>query len=232
MPVGKPSTTPLPPVPKIALYGDRRVPYTEKCRRALLLKRLAFELHEPASAEDVRRWSPETGLLPVMTVDGELISDSTSILLRLDRVRPEPELVSPDPVTAARQRHLEDWADESFLWYYQQWLRIAGTAEPTPAVSARPLRHLGRWRRAASSEAPPRAVLLGELGARLTDLVNLLGQRPFFHSDRVSLADLAVYGILSSLSSDSIPGAAALIANRPALLGLMARVEEQTGGRG
>ena len=69
------AATPLLP-PKIALYGDRRMPYTEKCRRALLLKRLEFELHEPSSAEGIRRWSPETGLLPVMTLDGELISDS------------------------------------------------------------------------------------------------------------------------------------------------------------
>jgi glutathione S-transferase len=216
--------------PKIALYGDRRVPYTEKCRRALLLKRLEFELHEPSSSEDVRRWSPETGLLPVMTVDGELISDSTNILLRLDQIRRQPPLISPEPMAAAQQRHLEDWADESFLWYYQQWLRIAGPAEPTPAVKARPLRHLGRWLRSPKSDALPRSDLLQELGARMNDLVNLLGARPFFHSDRISVADLTVYGMLSTFARDAIPGAAALVASRPALLGFMRRVEEQTGG--
>jgi glutathione S-transferase len=219
-----------PSSPKIALYGDRRVPYTEKCRRALLLKQLAFELHEPASAEDVRRWSPETGLLPVMTLEGELISDSTNILLRLDRIRPEPPLVSPEPKTAALQRHLEEWTDESFLWYYQQWLRIALPAATTPVVRARPLRHLGRWRRSPSSDVSPREVLLQELGARMSDLVNLLGDRPFFHASQISMADLAVYGMLFSLTGDAIAGAAALIAGRPALLGFMRRVEERTGG--
>jgi hypothetical protein len=44
------------------------------------------------------------------------------------------------------------------------------------------------------------------------------------------LADLSVYGILFSLSADTIPGAAALIERRPALLGFMARLEQQTGG--
>jgi glutathione S-transferase len=215
--------------PKIALYGDRRVPYTEKCRRALLLKRLAFELHEPSSLEDVRRWSPETGLLPVMTVDGELISDSTHILLRLERIQPEPPLVSPEPMTAALQRHLEDWADESFLWYYQQSLRIADPAETAPAVRARPLRNLGRWRRTPAGDAQPRTALVRELGARLSDLVNLLGERPFFHADQISMADLTVYGMLSALARDAIPGAAALVASRPALLGFMRRVEERTG---
>ena len=218
------------PLPKIALYGDRRVPYTEKCRRALLLKRLAFELHEPSSAEDIRRWSPETGLLPVMTLEGELISDSTNILLRLDQIRPEPPLVSPEPMTAALQRHLEEWTDESFLWYYQQWLRIALPAEATPVVRARPLRHLGRWRRSPSSDASPRAALLQELGARMTDLVNLLGGRPFFHASQISMADLAVYGMLFSLAGDAIAGAGALITSRPSLLAFMRRVEEQTGG--
>ncbi|HEU4428681.1 MAG TPA: glutathione S-transferase family protein [Myxococcota bacterium] len=223
-------TAALSPPPKIALYGARRVPYTEKCRRALLLKRLEFELHEPSSAEDVRRWSPVTGLLPVMTVDGELISDSTHILLRLDRIRPEPPLVSPEPMTATQQRHLEDWADESFLWYYQQWLRIAGPTAPAPAAKAQPLRHLGRWRRTPKADAPAASALLQELGARMNDLVNLLGARPFFHSDRISMADLTVYGMLSAFAGDAIVGAAALLESRPALLGFMRRVEEQTRG--
>ena len=55
--------------PRITLYGLARVPFTEKCRRALVLKGLAFELREPSGPEDFRRWSPKTGLLPVMTID-------------------------------------------------------------------------------------------------------------------------------------------------------------------
>jgi glutathione S-transferase len=214
--------------PKIALYGDRRVPYTEKCRRALLLKRLEFELHQPSSPEDVRRWSPETGLLPVMTVDGELISDSTNILLRLDQLRRDPPLVSPEPLEAAKQRHLEDWTDESFLWYYQQWLRIA-EPQTTPAAPARPLRHLGRWLRTPKHDAWSRSELIRELAARMDDLVNLLGTRPFFHAERISMADLTVYGMLATLSGDAIHGSAALIASRSPLLEFMRRVEAATG---
>ena len=215
------------PQPKIALFGDRQVPYTEKCRRALLLKRLEFELHEPSCAEDVLRWSPETGLLPVMTVDGELVSDSTNILLRLDQIRRDPPLVSPEPMAAARQRHLEDWADESFLWYYRQWLRIAA---PTPAVKAPPLRHLGRWLRSPKGDTATRNELIQELAARLDDVVNLLGTRPFFHAESISVADLTVYGMLFAFAADAIPGSAALVASRSALLGFMQRVEEATGG--
>ena len=69
---------------RIILYGPARAPFTEKFRRALILKDLVFELREPSGPEDYLRWSPETGLLPVMRIDGELVSDSTNILLKLD----------------------------------------------------------------------------------------------------------------------------------------------------
>lgn len=108
------------------------MPFTEKCRRALVLKQLEFELREPSGPEDFRRWSPETGLLPVMPIDDELVSDSTSILLRIEALYPDPPLLSPDPVVAAQQRQLGDCADESFLWYYQEWLRAGGEAGARP----------------------------------------------------------------------------------------------------
>ncbi len=215
-------------MPEIRLYGYRRVPYTEKCRRALLLKRLEFELIEPARPEDVRRFSPQTGLLPVMTVDGELVSDSTNILLRLERLQPDPSLVSDDPTVAAQQRQLEDWADESFLWYFQEWLRLeraAASRAPGPRRRFRVLR--GRLGAAA---ADPQRELLRGLESRLDDLVKLLGTRAFFYADRVSMADLTVYGMLASLRRDAIPGASALVESRDSLLGLMRRVEGATGG--
>ena len=218
--------------PKITLYGLGRVPFTEKCRRALILKGLDFELREPAGPEDFQRWSPKTGLLPVMTIGEELVSDSTDILLRLEELWPDPPLLSSDPVVAAQQRHLEDWADESFLWYYQEWLRATGGASvaPSPAASVGPLRRLGARLRARFRPEPATAELLRGLDDRLNDLVNFLGARPFFHCDRVSMADLTVYAMLRSLREDSITGSAGLLARQPALLAFMLRVEAATGG--
>src|SRR5262245_55946451 len=83
---------------RIVLYGPRRTPYTEKVRRALVLKGLDFELCEPSGPEDYRRWSPETGLLPVLAIGAERVADSTRILLRIDELWPKPPLLSPDPV--------------------------------------------------------------------------------------------------------------------------------------
>jgi glutathione S-transferase len=216
--------------PRITLYGLARVPFTEKCRRALVLKGLPFELREPAGPEDYARWSPKTGLLPVLTIDDELVSDSTDILLRLDELWPEPPLLSSDPVVAAQQRHLENWADESFLWHYQEWLRASGGTPGTAPAAEPPRRGLRAWLRGRTAGARETPDLLRSLEERLGDLVNFLGARPFFHADRVSMADLTVYSMLRSLQMDQIPGAAALVAERPRLVAFMRRVEEATGG--
>jgi glutathione S-transferase len=219
----------------ITLYGPARAPFTEKCRRALVLKGLDFELREPSGPEDYKLWSPKTGKLPVMRVDGELVSDSTEILLRLDQIVPKPPLLASDPRVAAQQRSLEEWSDESFLWYYLQWLRIseggAGQqAEPRTAPRPTWLRRSLAWLRAGGTWERPQTALLRGLDDRLGDLVNFLGSRRFFYADRLSMADLAVYGMLNVLRNDGIPGSAPLLSRRPTLLDFMGRVEEKTGG--
>lgn len=217
---------------KIILYGPAQAPFTEKCRRALILKKVEFELREPSGPEDFARWSPETGLLPVMTIDGELVSDSTNILLKLDELYPEPPLLSPDPTVAGQQRNLEDWADESFLWYFQQWLHMSrdGRGSTPPNARSSPLRRLLAWLKAGGTWERPQTALLRSIDDRLGDLVNLLGTRRFFYADRVSMADLAVYGMLFTVRSDSIPGSARLLAMRPTLREFMLSVETETGG--
>ena len=215
--------------PKLALYGHSYTPFTEKCRRALVFKGLDFELHISSGPEDVRRWSPVTGLLPVMTVEGELVSDSTNILLRIEAIRAEPPLLSPDPGIAAQQRNLEDWADESFLWYWMEWFRLSAEAPgPPPSVWSRLRRRLGT--RPDEARRRAQAELVRGLEDRLSDLVNFLGARPFFHADRVSLADLTVHAMLLTMRLDTIPGSARMLNARPALLEFMRRVEEATGG--
>ena len=215
-------------MPKLELYGQSESPFTEKCRRALVWKGVAFELYLSTGPEDVKRWSPVTGLLPVMRVDGELVSDSTNILLRLDELHPEPPLLSSDPVIAAQQRSLEDWADESFLWYWQEWFRLEAASPAPPSRRNRLRRLLGARPHDARRRA--QAEVTRGLAGRLDDLVNFLGTNPFFYGDRPSLADLTVHAMLLTLSRDSIPGSARLLTERGALVDFMRRVESETGG--
>ena len=224
----------------ITLYGAARAPYTEKVRRALLYKGLDFELHEPTSVADYQRWNPKSGILPVLDVGGELIEDSTQILFALDERFPDPPLLAPDPMVAGQQRQLEDWADESFLWYWMKYRRMLGGETPLPLKGEGPelpskprsglLRRIGAWMRAGGTWERPITGLQRELGQRLDDLVNFLGARPFFYSDRLSMADLGVYGMLFTMRRDAIPGSARLLAERPTLVAFMARVEEATDG--
>jgi glutathione S-transferase len=229
----------------IALYGPAQAPFTEKVRRALIYKGVEFELREPRTLEDYRRWSPKTGMLPVLDIDGEHVPDSTEILLRLDALYPEPPLLSSDPKVAEQQRQLEDWADASFLWYYMKYLHMTSRATELPVALDGELveaaeeredrrssawRRLGAWLRAGGTWERPWTGLLRELGDRLDDLVNFLGTRPFFYADRLSMADLAVYGMLNTMRGDFMPGSAMLLAQRPTLVAFMTRLESATGG--
>lgn len=223
--------------PEITVYGPPMAPFVEKLVRALALKKLPFQLVEPQGPEDYRRWNPETGLLPVADVDGERVADSVRILDVLDERYPEPPLVSSDPRAAASQRRLEAWAGETFFFYWVSYLRDRMEAEEAPAAAAPrqgPLARLGILRRVI--ERGPASA--GGDGARwgeefrrcLGDLAGFLGTRPFFYADRISRADLAVYAFLHSLTRNEIPGGHSLLADQPRLVGLMHRVEQETGG--
>lgn len=227
----------------IVLYGPRQAPYTEKVRRALVYKGVDFELREPESPEDYKRWSPKTGMLPVLDHHGEHVPDSTDILLRLDQLYPSPPLLAGDAKTAQQQRQLEEWADQSFLWNYMRYRNLLDEEGQLPTardaaldggVPGRRTPHLIRtllgWLRAGGTWERPLTGIHRQLGDRLDDLINFLGARPYFYSERLSMADLGIYAMLFTMRNDSIPGAAELLARRPALVAFMERVEAETGG--
>lgn len=223
---------------RIFLYGPR-APLTEKVGRGLRLKRLAFELVRPASPEDYARLSPETGLLPLLEVEGIRIPDSAAILDFLDERFPEPRLVSADPRVAREQRRLERWIDETFAFYILRWVqaRLGPDAPPPPLRGGFPLASLSRLglidRRgnlrpdvfSARSGGPG-----SEFEHRLEDLDQLLGQRPFFYADRVSRADLSVCAALALMYREVYEGARELLELRPRLLAYVERVLHATGG--
>ncbi len=206
--------------------------------RGLELKRVDYELVEARSPLDLRRWNPQTGKMPVVEIDGEREYDSTFILRRLDALVPEPALLSADPAVAACQRQLEDWADESLYWYTMAFRWSPGNAPATtrqilagaPAV-LRPVlgpllrRSIGGATRAQGLARLPAERLLVEYERRLDDLALLLGERPFFWSERPGLADLAVYSQLRTALSDVTPETRDLVLARPPLTAFLTRLE-------
>jgi glutathione S-transferase len=187
----------------LILYGPAGAPYVRKVRAALVLKGEGSILVEPRGPEDYRRWSPETGLLPVLGVGSRRIADSARILDWLEERRPEPPLVSPDAVAAQQQRRLERWVEDTLHFYWENSLRHQEA------------RSGGRGE-----------TLAAEFARRLDDLVNFLGRRPFFYGDAVSRADLAVFGFLGNLRHTTSPGVAAQVESRASLRDHVERVSE------
>ena len=224
----------------IRLYGSRLSPFVEKVYRGLKLKRLPFELVEPATPLDLRRRNPQTGKMPALELEGEPLWDSTFILRRIDERFPNPPLLSRDPRVAAAQRQLEDWSDESLYWWAMavRWCERNARSTTEQIVMSmgpaflRPLarlvvpRQLGRGSRAQGLGRLPHDVLVREYAHLLDDLVLLLGDRAFFYSDRCGLADLAVYGQLRGARSGPTPELEALLYERPPLVDHLKRVEE------
>lgn len=215
------------------------MPFTEKVGRALRVKRLPFEVVAPVGPEDYARLSPETGMLPVLEVDGHRVPDSSAILDYLDERFPEPPLLSRDARVAREQRRLERWADETIPYYILRWVRSrAGGAAPPPLRGGGfPMATMiERGLIDADGKLHPELFDPGmggpgpEFENRLDDLEGFLGARPFFYSNAISRADLSVYALLSVLYRDVYDGARALLAARPRLLAHTERVLEETGG--
>ena len=224
---------------RIVLYSPRGMPFTEKVGRGLRVKQLPFALVEPTSPEDYRRFSPETGLLPVLEVDGARIPDSAAILDYLDEHFPDPPLLSADARVAREQRRLERWFDETFPFYILRWVqrRVGASAVPKAPNDGFPLGPLAQLGLIdADGKLSPEIFDTSDGGPgpefvrRLDDLEHMLGSRPFFYADELSRADLSVSGSLSVMYRDVYPGARALLAARPPLLEHVERVLAATGG--
>ena len=230
---------------QITLYGSRLSPFVEKTLRGIRLKGLDCEVVEPKGPGDMKKWNPQTSKMPVADLDGERVYDSTFILRWLDERVPEPPLIADDPSRAAAQRQLEDWADEALYWYV---MAFRFSAQNTPRAIAqllgslpipaflRPLvgplirRQIGGMVRAQGMGRLPPEVLAKEFSARLDDLERMLGTRPFFYDDRLSVADLAVYAQLHFADSVVAPEAQGLLRGHQALIDHLKRVEQVTGG--
>ena len=227
----------------IILYGNRLSPFVEKVYRGLMLKQIPFQQHEPHSPFDLRRNNPTTGKMPALDLNGQRLFDSTLILRALDEFKPEPPLLSSDSQVAARQRLLEDWADESLYWYGMvlRWNIPANAARMIESIFKdlppvlRPLikimapRSVASQTRAQGMGRLPLPILLRELEGHLTNLAQLLGDGPFFFgASQPSIADLAVFGQLGFLYSPITPEGTAAVEQHPKLLEFCQRLDALT----
>jgi glutathione S-transferase len=219
--------------PVIRIYTQARNPFSEKVAAALGLKKLAFERVVSEDPEDVKRWSPIARTLPVLEIDGRRKADSGEIIAWIDELFPDPPLVARDAKVADAQRHLAEWSDTSFAWYWNQWraARYPQPGDDAPIdVSLLPklIKKVGRYfGHTPTSQADARELeIIGKLEDRFEDLVGFLRDRPFFYADEPSVADASVYSMLEVLEDGPIPGCDELIAERPTLVAYIARMKD------
>ena len=214
---------------KILVYGPRLSPFVDKVLRALAFKKLEHGLVEPQGPEDYRKWNPETGLLPVADVAGRRVADSHKILDVIDERWPEPPLTAADPKVASALRNLELWASETFLFYWEHYLRarMQEVENGAPERAEGSLARFGILRRRSGPGAANRRYA-AEYTQRIGDLANFLGTRPFFYADRISRADLAVYSFLGLRTLGSVPESSAAVTAHRGLVDWLSRVAEET----
>jgi glutathione S-transferase len=99
----------------LKLIGAGLSPFVRKVRVVLAEKSLAHE-HDPLTPfgpnVEYRKLHP-LGKIPTLTDGDKVIPDSSAIVFYLERIAPNPPLISADPYQAARTVWYEEYADST-----------------------------------------------------------------------------------------------------------------------
>lgn len=226
----------------LVLHQFEVSPFCDKVRRVLHFKRKPYEIREVPPTETLlrlKRLNP-VGKVPVLEHGSMVVSDSSEIARYLDEVFPEPPLFPVSPRERALAHMIEDWADES-LYFFEIWFRFglrenagewsrrtseseppllrAATQRALPTLMRNVLKQQGLGRKAPE-------VVLEEYQRHLGSVDAWLDGQEWLVGDQPSIADIAVYSQLACAAETG--EASALLAEHPALLGWMERVNAIT----
>lgn len=203
----------LSPSSQFVVHGLTVSYFTRKVTGYLDYKGVPWRLRPSIGVNLEARAAGWNGGIPVVTTaDGEMIWDSTAIILHLETRCPDPAIIPPDPVLAFLAYLLDDFSDE---WFYRhavgtRWLfeenRISGSWDiaregslemPGPIEATRTLVS------AAMTDCLPRLGTTPEnIGAWVKEsllpwqraLAAHVGTHGYLLGGRPSLADFAVFG--------------------------------------
>ena len=152
------------------------------------------------------------GRMPVIEHGDFMLYETAAIMRYIDRVLPAPPLTPTDPRAAARMDQIMNICD----WYlFQGVSNVIGFQR---IVAPRLL-----------GAAPDEALIAAAMPAAhkvFTELARLLGGKPYFTGDTISLADLLVGPHLDFLAAT--PEWAALVADNANLVRWLARVNARS----
>lgn len=194
-------------------------PFCRKIRLSLAEKKIEVELVEERYWErdpDFLRRNP-AGKVPVLRIDGIMMSESSAICEYIEETRPDPALMPSDPVQKQEVRRLVSWFDDKFhsevtskLLYERVNKKVMKQGYPD----------------STNVKAGAKAIKF-----HLDYMAWLLDQRRWLAGDKMSLADFAAAAHLSALDyisdvdwnrSDVVKDWYAKIKSRPAFRTLLA----------
>jgi len=233
------------------LHGANPSPYSMKMRAVLRYRRLPFEWRNGPGARDV---AVAAGLPPVIPVlrfpDGTLLNDSTPLIEELERRYPgQRSLVPDDPGQAFIAFLIEDMADEwltkamyHYRWWYEPDRAFAALWVMGDRMIGRPPAEVAQTGQAFIDRQVGRMALVGSTAENrptieksylrvLDTLEKGLPAQPFLFGSRPSLADVALFGQLSTLSVDPTP-AGIMRERAPNVLTWLLRLDDASGVEG
>lgn len=192
----------------IGLYHGGACGHSAAVLIALAEKRLTYD-ERPIDLRKFEQFDPDfleiapAGQVPVLEDDdGNLLSDSFSILLWLDGAHPDPPLGGEDDAHLAVQewgKFLEtDIAPNLAIW---RWAQLGGEAPPEELIVRLPPARQALWRRAAAGFSADeiecaRLALVQALDRMAGDIA----QGGWLAGEDYSLADIAAYPHVAQLA--------------------------------
>jgi glutathione S-transferase len=194
-------------------------PFCRKVRLSLAEKKIEVELVEERYWEqdpDFMRRNP-AGKVPVLRLDGIMMSESAAICEYIEETRPDPSLLPSDPVARLEVRRLVNWFDDKF--------HSEVTSKLLYERVNKKMMKLG-YPDSTNVKAGAKAIKY-----HLDYMTWLLDHRRWLAGDNMSLADFAAAAHLSSLDyisdvdwnrSEIVKDWYAKIKSRPAFRALLA----------
>ena len=217
--------------------------YTGKLEAYLRYKGIDYEMKPPYA--DAKRIREKVGAIQVPIVerdDGRWMSDSTPMILQLEREHPEPTVLPPDPVVGFIAALIEDYADE---WLWRAAMHYRWSYEHDRALLSRilvdevtghlrlprplKLRTISRRQRTSfvikdGVRAETQAHVEAGYRAALAGMTEMLQTRPYLLGNSPSLADFGLMGpMLRHFGQDPTP-AEIMRTEGPAVFDWLSRV--------
>ncbi len=195
------------------LYQFETSPYCDKVKAVLAYKGLDYATRtvSPLTKKDLK--FSKKKLVPILSDNGEIIEDSTDIVLYLEDKYPKPPLMPKEGPLREEILRWENWIDDHLPAVYQ-YITYTRPSNAKVRMRREALASEGEtWEKFALGVAGPWMFpimlakklklaslhdLKDEVLRSLSHLEKHLQQQPYLAADAVSLADVALHGFVNS----------------------------------